>query len=211
MIWVLMLVEVILFVTGIYYINKHDEETVIKVSLKEYVTMGLIFVATQVGLFSCYGYGREFGCHSLLLYYLTFAAYIDYKTRKVYRIGSIGFILLSMLTFFVVRDISMYERMERTLFIMIFSMTAIIQGTLGWMGWGDVLTYIGCFFWLASVSYDCITVEVFLVYMLIANLFFLICNMKKFDWKNKTLMEETAYLPSMAIAMGIMLLGGNIG
>ena len=116
-----------------------------------------------------------------------------------------------MLTFFVVRDISMYERMERTLFIMIFSMTAIIQGTLGWMGWGDVLTYIGCFFWLASVSYDCITVEVFLVYMLIANLFFLICNMKKFDWKNKTLMEETAYLPSMAIAMGIMLFGGNIG
>ena len=135
MIWALMLVEVILFVTGIYYINKHDEETVIKVSLKEYVTM------------------------------------------------------------------------ERTLFIMIFSMTAIMQGTLGWMGWGDVLTYIGCFFWLASVSYDCITVEVFLVYMLIANLFFLICNMKKFDWKNKTLMEETAYLPSMAIAMGIMLLG----
>ena len=211
MIWALMLVEVILFVTGIYYINKHDEETVIKVSLKEYVTMGLIFVAAQVGLFSCYGYGREFGCHSLLLYYLTFAAYIDYKTRKVYRIGSIGFILLSMLTFFVVRDISMYERMERTLFIMIFSMTAIIQGTLGWMGWGDVLTYIGCFFWLASVSYDCITVEVFLVYMLIANLFFLICNMKKFDWKNKTLMEETAYLPSMAIAMEMMLLGVNIG
>ena len=66
MIWVLMLVEVILFVTGIYYINKHDEETVIKVSLKEYVTMGLIFVATQVGLISCYGHGREFGCHSLL-------------------------------------------------------------------------------------------------------------------------------------------------
>ena len=211
MIWVLMLVEVILFIAEICYINKHDEETVIKVSLKEYVTMGLIFVAAQVGLFSCYGYGREFGCHSLLLYYLTFAAYIDYKTRKVYRIGSIGFILLSMLTFFVVRDISMYERMERTLFIMIFSMTAIIQGTLGWMGWGDVLTYIGCFFWLASVSYDCITVEVFLVYMLIANLFFLICNMKKFDWKNKTLMEETAYLPSMAIAMEMMLLGVNIG
>lgn len=211
MIWVLMLVEVILFIAGICYINKHDEETVIKVSLKEYVTMGLIFVAAQVGLFSCYGYGREFGCHSLLLYYLTFAAYIDYKTRKVYRIGSIGFILLSMLTFFVVRDISMYERVERTLFIMIFSMIVIIQGTLGWMGWGDVLTYIGCFFWLASFSYDCMTVEVFSVYMLIANLFFLICNMKKFDWKNKTLMEETAYLPYMAIAMEMMLLGVNIG
>ena len=211
MIWVLMLAEVLLFTVGIYYINKHDKETVIKVSLKEYVTMGLIFVAAQVGLFSCYGYGREFGCHSLLLYYLTFAAYIDYKTRKVYRIGSIGFILLSMLAFFVVRDISMYERVERTLFIMIFSMIAIIQGTLGWMGWGDVLTYIGCFFWLASFSYDCMTVEVFSIYMLISNLIFFICNMKKFDWKTKTLIEETAYLPSMTVAMGIMLLGVNIG
>lgn len=211
MIWVLMLAEVLLFTAGIYYINKHDKETVIKVSLKEYVTMGLIFVAAQVGLFSCYGYGREFGCHSLLLYYLTFAAYIDYKTRKVYRIGSIGFILLSMLAFFVVRDISMYERVERTLFIMIFSMIAIIQGTLGWMGWGDVLTYIGCFFWLASFSYNCMTVEVFSVYMLISNLIFFICNMKKFDWKTKTLIEETAYLPSMTVAMGIMLLGVNIG
>ena len=211
MIWVLMLAEVLLFTAGIYYINKHDKETVIKVSLKEYVTMGLIFVAAQVGLFSCYGYGREFGCHSLLLYYLTFAAYIDYKTRKVYRIGSIGFILLSMLAFFVVRDISMYERVERTLFIMIFSMIAIIQGTLGWMGWGDVLTYIGCFFWLASFSYDCMTVEVFSIYMLISNLIFFICNMKKFDWKTKTLIEETAYLPSMTVAMGIMLLGVNIG
>lgn len=209
MIWVLMLVEVLLFIAGIYYINKHDEETVIKVSLKEYVTMGLIFVAAQVGLFSCYGYGREFGCHSLLLYYLTFAAYIDYKTRKVYRIGSIGFILLSMLAFFVVRDISMYERVERTLFIMIFSMIAIIQGTLGWMGWGDVLTYIGCFFWLASFSYNCMTVEVFSVYMLISNLIFFICNMKKFDWKTKTLIEETAYLPSMTVAMGIMLFWGE--
>ena len=211
MIWVLMLVEVILFIAGICYINKHDEETVIKVSLKEYVTMGLIFVAAQVGLFSCYGYGREFGCHSLLLYYLTFAAYIDYKTRKVYRIGSIGFILLSMLTFFAVGNFNMYERVERMLFIMIFSMTAIIQGTLGWMGWGDVLTYIGCFFWLASFSYDCMTVEVFSIYMLISNLIFFICNMKKFDWKTKTLIEETAYLPSMTVAMGIMLLGVNIG
>lgn len=211
MIWVLMLVEVILFVTGIYYINKHDEETVIKVSLKEYVTMGLIFVATQVGLFSCYGYGREFGCHSLLLYYLIFAAYIDYKTQRVYRIGSIGFILLSMLIFFVVMDISMHEKVERTLFIMIFSMLSIIQGIFGWMGWGDVFTYIGCFFWLASFSYSCMTIEFFCVYLLIANLFFLICNMKKFDWKNKTLIEKTAYLPSMTVAMGIMLLGVNIG
>lgn len=211
MIWLIICIEIVLFVIGMYLLNKHDKEAGIQVNKKEYVIMGLIFAMTEIVLFSFYGYGREFGCHSLLLYYLTFAAYIDYKTRKVYRIGSIGFILLSMLTFFVVRDISMYERMERTLFIMIFSMTAIIQGTLGWMGWGDVLTYIGCFFWLASVSYDCITVEVFLVYMLIANLFFLICNMKKFDWKNKTLMEETAYLPSMAIAMGIMLLGVNIG
>ena len=190
MIWALMLVEVILFVTGIYYINKHDEETVIKVSLKEYVTMGLIFVAAQVGLFSCYGYGREFGCHSLVLFYLIFAAFIDHKTKRVYRIGSIVFILLSVGLFIAVKDMSVYERVERTICILIFSMIVIMQGTLGWMGWGDVLTYIGAFFWLGTWKYDHITLELLGRYMLLANVFFLIINIRKFDWKKKTMKED---------------------
>jgi hypothetical protein len=195
---------VILFVTGIYYINKHDEETVIKVSLKEYVTMGLIFVATQVGLFSCYGYGREFGCHSLLLYYLTFAAYIDYKTRKVYRIGSIGFIFISLLLFFVVKDMSLYEKTERILWIMVFSIISIMQGTLGWTGWGDVFTYIGVFLSLGTWQYSCMTIEALAVYMLFANLIFLISNIRKFNWKRLRMKTDSAFLPAMAGAMLVM-------
>ena len=201
MIWFIILEEILLFIVGMRLINKNDGEAAIKVSLKEYVAMGLIFVMTGIGLFSCYGYGREFGCHSLLLYYLIFAAFIDHKTQKIYRIGSIGFILLSMLIFLFVKGMIWYERMERMLWIMIFSVVSIMQGTLGWMGWGDVLTYIGVFFSLGTWRYSCMTVELLAVYMLLANLIFLISNIRNFDWKRKRMKGDEAFLPGMAGAI----------
>lgn len=191
--------------------NKYDKEAGIQVNKKEYVVMGLIYAAVEILLFSFYGYGREFGCHSLILFYLIFVAYIDHKTKRVYRIGSIAFILLSVGFFIAVKDMSLYGRVERTICILIFSMIAIMQGTLGWMGWGDVLTYIGAFFWLGSWKYECMTLELLAVYMLFANVLFMIFNIRKFDWKSKSMKVETAFLPAMAVAMGSMLLGVNIG
>ena len=201
MIWLIILTEICLFIAGIYLLNKYDKEAGIHVNKKEYVTMGLIFAMTEIVLFSFYGYGREFGCHSLVLFYLIFAAYIDHKTKQVYRIGSIAFILLSVTLFISVVDMSVYERVERTVCILIFSMIAIMQGTLGWMGWGDVLTYIGAFFWLGSWKYERMTLELLAVYMLLANVFFLIMNIRKFNWKNKRLKEDAAFLPGMAGAL----------
>ena len=201
MIWLIILIEICLFIAGIYLLNKYDKEAGIQVNKKEYVVMGLIYATVEIILFSFYGYGREFGCHSLILFYLIFAAYIDQKTKRVYRIGSIVFILLSVGLFIAAKDMSVYERVERTVCILIFSMIAIMQGTLGWMGWGDVLTYIGAFFWLGSWKYKCMTLELLAVYMLLANVLFLIFNIRKFDWKNKTMKEETAFLPGMAGAM----------
>ena len=201
MIWLIILIEICLFIAGIYLLNKYDKEVGIQVNKKEYVVMGLIYAAVEIVLFSFYGYGREFGCHSLILFYLIFAAYIDQKTKLVYRIGSIAFILLSVGFFIAVKDMSVYERVERTVCILIFSMVAIMQGTLGWMGWGDVLTYIGAFFWLGSWKYECMTLELLAVYMLLANVFFLIINIRKFDWKNKRLKEDAAFLPGMAGAL----------
>ena len=96
---------------------------------------------------------------------------------------------------------SVYERVERTICILIFSMIVIMQGTLGWMGWGDVLTYIGAFFWLGSWKYERMTLELLAVYMLLANVFFLIMNIRKFNWKNKRLKEDAAFLPGMAGAL----------
>ena len=201
MIWLIILTEICLFIAGIYLLNKYDKEAGIHVNKKEYVIMGLIYAAVEIVLFSFYGYGREFGCHSLILFYMIFAAYIDHKTKRVYRIGSIVFILLSVGLFIAVKDMSVYERVERTVCILIFSMVAIMQGTLGWMGWGDVLTYIGAFFWLGSWKYECMTLELLAVYMLLANVFFLIINIRKFDWKNKRLKEDAAFLPGMAGAL----------
>lgn len=196
----------ILFVIGIYLIKKYDEKAGIKINRKEYVIMGLIFATTEIVLFSFYGYGREFICHSLMQYYLIFAAFIDYKTKTVYRIGSISFVLFSILVFVMVKDMSIYDRVERTICILIFSMIAIIQGTLGWMGWGDVLTYVGAFFYLGSWTYECMTLELFAVYMLLANTLFLLGNAKKFNWKKKRLEEDAAFLPGMAGAFFILRL-----
>ena len=201
MIWLIILIEICLFIAGIYLLNKYDKEAGIQVNKKEYVIMGLIYAAVEIVLFSFYGYGREFGCHSLVLFYLIFAAFIDHKTKRVYRIGSIAFILLSVTLFISVMDMSVYERVERTVCILIFSMVAIMQGTLGWMGWGDVLTYIGAFFWLGSWKYECMTLELLAVYMLLANVFFLIMNIRKFNWKYKRLKEDAAFLPGMAGAL----------
>ena len=204
MIWLIICIEIVLFVIGMYLLKKHDKKAGIQVNKKEYVIMGLIFAMTEIVLFSFYGYDREFGCHSLVLYYLIFTAFIDQKTKCVYRIGSIAFILISLLIFLSVKDMSIYERIERTLSILIFSVIAIMQGTLGWMGWGDVLTYVGVFFSLGTWKYECITLEILAVYMLLANVFFLILNIRRFDWKKKRLKEDAAFLPGMAGAMMIM-------
>ena len=106
--------------------------------------------------------------------------------------------------FIAVKDMSVYERVERTICILIFSLIVIMQVTVGWMGWGDVLTYIGAFFWLGTWKYDHITLELLATYMLLANVFFLIINVRRFDWKKKRFKEEVAFLPGMAVAMMIM-------
>ena len=197
----ILILEMMLFAIGIHFLKKYDEQLGIEVDKKEYAIMGLIFAVAEMVLFSFYGYGGEFVCHSLMLYYLIFAAFIDYKTKTVYRIGSIGFIFVSMLLFTFFNDISTYARVERTICILIVSMFSVMQGTLGWMGWGDVLTYLGVFFYLGTWEYECMSLELFAVYILLANMIFLIVNIKKFDWKKKRFKEDAAFLPGMAAAV----------
>lgn len=200
MIWLIILGEILAFIIGSYHISKYDKEVGLKISIKEYVIMGLIFAAMEMVLFSFYGYGRELICHSLGLYYLMFAAFIDHKIKRVYRIGSIFFIVLSIILFFFAKDIDLFAKTERFISVLIFSILVIIQGTLGWMGWGDVLTYIGTFFFLGSWRYKCMSLELLAVYMLLANVIFLIINIKNFDWKVKRMKSEAAFLPGMAYA-----------
>lgn len=96
---------------------------------------------------------------------------------------------------------NMFAKIERLISIFVFAIIVIFQGVANMMGWGDVLTYIGVFFWLASWKYDVLTIELFVVYMLFANILFLIFNVQKFDWKNKIMKEETAFLPGMTGAV----------
>lgn len=140
----------------------------------------------------------------LMMLYLAAAAYIDHKTKSVYRIGSILFILLAILNFSFTGGIENYERMERLLCIVLFALIVFVQGKWQLMGWGDVFTYIGVFFWIGSWEYECMTMELLAVYMLLANILFVVFHIRKFDWKKKKLREEAAFLPAMAGAMMVL-------
>lgn len=209
MICFLILAEIILFAVGTYGLNRADREMKIQVGKKEYIIMGMIFSVMEIILFSIYGYGRKFGCHSLVLFYLITSAYIDYKTKKVYRMGSIAFITFTIFLFVFGCYPDIQTRMERITCIVLFSVCVTAQGVAGIMGWGDVLTYIGVFFWLGSWKYECMTVELLAVYMLLANVLFLIFHIRKFDWKGKRMKEEAAFLPGMAGAAVMILWGIN--
>ena len=58
----------------------------------------------------------------------------------------------------------------------------------------------GTFFFLGSWRYKCMSLELLAVYMLLANVIFLIINIKNFDWKVKRMKSEAAFLPGMACA-----------
>jgi len=145
-------------------------------------------------------------CHVLIISYLLIAAYIDQKTKFVYRIGSIFFIGISMILFGVSVDFTSPITFERIFSILLASIAVILQGKANLMGWGDVLTYIGVFIYLASWEYAHFSLELMAIYMLLANLLFLLFNIRKVDWKKKKFKEEAAFLPGMAGALLIMLL-----
>ena len=201
--------KILLFIAVITLLEKYDENARLQIRTTEYVSMGMIFAVVEVILFSFYGYGRDYVCRSLVLYYLTVAALIDYKTRRVYRIGSMAFIAVSAIMLFLNWNGNSYFMAEKLSSILVFSMMVIFQGVHSMMGWGDVLTYIGIFFWLGSLSYGCMTIEILSMYMLFANLLFFICNIRKFDWKLKAMKEEVAFLPAMTGAALMILWGLN--
>jgi len=145
-------------------------------------------------------------CHVLIISYLLIAAYIDHKTKFVYRIGSIFFICIAIILFGGSVDFTSPITFERIFSILLASSAVIMQGKAKLMGWGDVLTYIGVFIYLASWEYDHLSLELMAIYMLLANLLFLLFNIRNLDWKKKKFKEEAAFLPGMAGALLLLML-----
>ena len=144
-------------------------------------------------------------CQVLIISYLLIAAYIDHKTQYVYRLGSIFFICVSSILFLVSAGSDPSVIGGKIVSIVIASILVILQGKANMMGWGDVLTYIGTFIYLASWKYEHLSLELMAIYMMLANLLFLLFNIRKIDWKQKRLKEEGAFLPGMVGGMLIML------
>lgn len=110
----LLILEMILFVIGMYLLKKYDDKAGIKVSKKEYVIMGLIFAATEIVLFSLYGYGRELIYHSLILYYLSVLIFSMFSVMQ----GTLEFFAVYMLLancIFLILNIKNFDWKRRKL------------------------------------------------------------------------------------------------
>ena len=110
----LLILEIILFVIGMYLLKKYDDKAGIKVSKKEYVIMGLIFAATEIVLFSLYGYGRELIYHSLILYYLSVLIFSMFSVMQ----GTLEFFAVYMLLancIFLILNIKNFDWKRRKL------------------------------------------------------------------------------------------------
>ena len=113
--------------------------------------------------------------HVLINLYLIIAAYIDHKTKNVYRIGSYLLIVLSTMMFLGSGGSLLSPLfLERLVSILLMTAVVVLQGILKMMGWGDVFTYIGVFIYIASWNYEGLALELMAIYMLIANILFLI-------------------------------------
>lgn len=110
----LLILEIILFIIGMYLLKKYDDKAGIKVSKKEYVIMGLIFAATEIVLFSLYGYGRELIYHSLILYYLSVLIFSMFSVMQ----GTLEFFAVYMLLancIFLILNIKNFDWKRRKL------------------------------------------------------------------------------------------------
>lgn len=201
-VFIMILVEIILFWLGLYFFSKYEEKLGMMINWKEYILIGIIFTAIEVLLFSLFGYGRDFICHSLGFFYLIIAAYIDYKTQAVYRIGSVLFIAGNMYLF-VSQPMSMAARSEKLLSLIIFNLIIVVYGRLDFMGWGDVLTFTGVSFWLAALIDQVLALESCLYCLMLSSLIFIILNHRNIDWEKMKLRDCQAFLPSLA--MGTLL------
>ena len=196
-----------LFFSVIRLINCFEQDESIGIGRTEGILMSLFILVSEMLLFRIHRLTVDYFYHGMVIFYMLTTGFIDHKTRNVYRIGSIFFILSNILVFAFLYRMGIVERAGVLILVLIFSIFSILQGVFKMAGWGDVLTYIGLFFWFGTwKSTQCGTfmmlAEIILVFILIANVLFLlmnVCRLKK--WK---IQGGGAYLPAMAAGCVLM-------
>jgi len=199
MILFLSILKAVLFLIVINVIGDCDKDNAIMVSEKEAVLMAFLITLAESALFKIHGVGLDCFYHGMVIYYLLVAAYIDHKTGNVYRIGSLFFILSNILVCVFLYRMNAYERLESAVYVGMFSIIVILLGVFKMMGWGDVFTYIGLFVWFGTWRASWMLLEIILVYILLANLVFLVLNAGNIDIRKGKIKGRGAYLPAMAV------------
>ena len=181
----------------ILFLERNEEGLKLIGSKKDLLVIAGSFFIVEATLFSFTGYGREFICHSLVFFYLITAAYIDNRTQQVYRAGSILFIIFCAVLF-LCKEMNWQMRFEKTISLLIFNMAIIAFGKMDFMGWGDVLTFIGLSYWLSVFTEKILTLESCLYCLLFSTIIFICANFKEMDWSNFRMKSYRAFVPSIA-------------
>ena len=193
----LALLETVLCVGIILFLERNEKGQKLINGKKDLLVIAGSFFIVEATLFSFTGYGREFICHSLVFFYLITSAYIDNRTQQVYRVGSILFIIFCAVIF-LCKDMGWQMRFEKTISLLIFNMAIIAFGKMDFMGWGDVLTFVGTSYWLGTFTNGIMTLESCLYCLLFSCVIFVGANFKNMDWDSLQMKGHQAFVPSIA-------------
>lgn len=199
------LVEILLMAAMIRIIKKFDPEHGIQIKPKDKVVMVGICLAVTFLLYTNNSH-TDYIAFSFLMCWLLITAYIDQKTKNVYRIFCYLVSAAGILYLLVkIWDYAMEYKLLLLFNLLLYLIFIFLQSQLKMYGAGDGFVYISVCFYLAARNPISFLIETFMLHMILANLIFLIMNWKQFDVKHFKMKSPQAFVPGIAIATIIFL------
>ncbi len=133
--------------------------------------------------------------------YLYLSAWIDHYTMRVYRISNVFFCFSGLLLFLLYNP-----SFDEWLGIILYVIFVSVLTAKNMFGKGDSGIFISVALYLGCLNYSNFTITILLIHNVLSSIVFLIMNYKKLQVRAMKIKQETAFLPSIAIAAWIMMI-----
>lgn len=185
-------------------IQKYDHEHGISITKRTKWYFMILFFLLLGLLRVKYGSGLNFYFYSYLVFYLSVCAFIDWQTQNVYDFLHYITIGTGVIYLFLkggqLKNIALVLLQVIILFLLI-----IVWVKKGMLGGGDGFLLVASSFFLLSPNHV-ISIEIPLVNVLLANVIFVITNMRRFDFRKLKMKEKVPFVPSIAASTYVILL-----
>lgn len=197
---------ILTFLTGltIGFIRRYDHENGIVITKKNRWYFIISFFLLPSMLRIKYGPGIQFYFYSYLVFYLIVCAFVDWQTCHVYDFLHYITIGVGMLYLFLRRN-GTGSIFAVLLHILLFSVLMMVCVKKGVLGGGDGLLLVSISFFLLNPRHV-FGIEVLLINILLANVVFVMTNLRKFNFKKLRMKEQLPFVPSIAISTCVMVL-----